>query len=114
LINKYLSVSHGAVFFIFCIAANIGLLKIYSDRQIKYGVVQLDKIIGSHVESKGRDVEENDIEKLASRFSLVLEEEIELVSKEYNVILFVKPAVITSLPDYTGLIASRVDERLDE
>lgn len=79
------------------------------------GVVNVNAIIAEHIKTyANKDISEKDKENLSAKFSSTLENVVDRVSREERVILFVKPAVLTKLPDYTDYIKNEVDKEINE
>ncbi len=79
------------------------------------GVVNVNAIISEHIKTyANKDLSDKDREKLSEKFSSTLESVIDRVSQEERVVLFVKPAALTKLPDYTDYIKNEVDKEINE
>jgi hypothetical protein len=77
------------------------------------GVVQMDELIGSHIEIEGvSEMSEDKAEEQAAIFAKALDISISEISKEYRVLLLVGPAVISPGPDYTDIIKQRIKLRM--
>lgn len=76
-------------------------------------VIEMDRILKSHVEHYGRDViDQVLLDKQAEKFNVALTDTIKEVSSEFNVVLVVDPAIVTDVPDLTELVMTRVQERM--
>ena len=81
----------------------------------RIGVVNIQDILERHVKDyAARHLTKKEQRDAASHFSRALESEIAKLAKEENVRLFVAPAVLSRVPDYTGYIEQRlkVDDAL--
>lgn len=66
------------------------------------GVVKLEEIIVNHLKfAADRELSGDRQEQLSTLFSQELKLAIEKVSERHRVTLFVSPAVVTGVPDYT-------------
>lgn len=79
------------------------------------GVVNVNAIISEHIkEHANKDMTDKEREILSEKFSSTLEAVIDRVSQEERVTLFVKPAALTKLPDYTDYIKNEVEKEINE
>ncbi len=81
----------------------------------RIGVVNIQDILERHVKDyAARDLTKKEQQDAASQFSKALESEIAKLANDENVRLFVAPAVLSRVPDYTGYIERRlkVDDAL--
>lgn len=79
------------------------------------GVVRMDELLVSHIETNGiKEMSTNEAEEMAEDFSVALDMSFKEVSEEYRVLLLVKPAVVAGAPDYTDIIKKRIKERLKQ
>ncbi|WP_018694120.1 TrbI F-type domain-containing protein [Algicola sagamiensis] len=77
------------------------------------GVIRMNEIVVSHIEQKGtQDMQDHEAIDKAEKFSSALESSIQEVSDEYQVVLLVDPAVVSSAADYTEVVRARLQEKL--
>lgn len=101
----------------YLMAAAIVLLGVVTFRlsfnQPAYGVVRVDQVIADHMKNYvSQSTTERELEIGSETFSRAIHQVIE----EYNergIILFVDPAVVTELPDYTDVVASETVSRME-
>lgn len=75
----------------------------------RIGVVNIQDILERHVtDSAARNLTKNEQRDAASQFSRALESEIAKLANDEQVRLFVAPAVLSRVPDYTGYIEQRL------
>lgn len=78
-------------------------------------VIRLNEIVSDHLEVFGqKELSEEEREKLSNRFSSALEKAISDVAEREKVTLFVAPAVLTSVPDYTDVVLDEIRAGMDE
>lgn len=83
--------------------------------QPQLAVIDVDAVISEHLESVGsRELSDSQRDDLSQRAAEVLERAINTVEEKQGVILFVKPAVVSDLPDYTPFIRSVMEAEIDE
>ncbi len=114
-IYKTMSVSFlGGVLGTLCIlAACVSVYGLPVTQRI--GVVNIQDILERHVTAyAARDLTKQEQRDAASQFSKALESEIAKLAKDEHIRLFVAPAVLSRVPDYTGYIEQRlkVDDAL--
>lgn len=75
----------------------------------RIGVVNIQDILERHVKDyAARNLTKNEQRDAASHFSRALESELAKLANDENVRLFVAPAVLSRVPDYTGYIEQRL------
>jgi hypothetical protein len=78
------------------------------------GVVQMDVIIATHISSEGaNELSTDEIEKSSTAFNSALNDSIKSISEKYKVNLFVSPAIVSGVPDYTSLVIEDIKNRMD-
>ena len=95
------------------LAAGVAVYGLPVTQQV--GVVNIQDILERHVtDYAARDLTKTEQREAAAQFSRALESEIAKLAKEEHVRLFVAPAVLSRVPDYTGYIEQRlkVDDAL--
>jgi hypothetical protein len=81
--------------------------------QKSVGVVQLDAIIAEHMkEYAGKDISEEERKSVSESFAKSLDLAVKTVSDEFNVVLLVSPAVVSSEPDYTAEVRRVVETEM--
>lgn len=77
-----------------------------------FGVVRVDEVVAGHMkEYVTESTTEADLKEGSERFSAAIHEVISDYGQD-GVILFVDPAVVTDLPDYTEAVARETSERM--
>lgn len=85
----------------------------YYYRAPSIGAVKVDSIIKNHLSQySAQELSEEETERITKLFGAAVTDVIRITSKEYNVILFVDPAVVTDIPDYTEIIQEEIDKRV--
>ena len=75
----------------------------------RIGVVNIQDILERHVKDyAARHLTKKEQQDAASNFSRALESELAKLAKEERIRLFVAPAVLSRVPDYTGYIERRL------
>lgn len=78
-------------------------------------VIEMDRILKTHIATrKDKEYSEKKMNQMADKFKVALESTIEEVSSEFGVILVVGPAVVSDVPNFTDLIISRVNRRMED
>lgn len=76
--------------------------------------VDLNSILSAHVESFGmQDLNDKEREFITAQFSGRLKEILTRISDEENLIVIVKPAVVSNVPDYTDIISRKLDSYIE-
>ena len=75
----------------------------------RIGVVNIQDILERHVtDVAARDLTKQEQRDAAAQFSRALDAELATLAHEEHVRLFVAPAVLSRVPDYTGYIEQRL------
>lgn len=75
----------------------------------RIGVVNIQDILERHVtDYAARHLTKKEQQDAAAQFSRALESELAKLAKDENLRLFVAPAVLSRVPDYTGYIEQRL------
>lgn len=86
----------------------LGLSSIFKSDSPKYATVEISKIVELHLKKIS---ESNSLDKISvqkSKFSKKLINAIRHIERKHKVILLVRPAVVSNLPDYTSEINSLI------
>lgn len=96
------------------ILVSILLFTLYQHYQVpSFGVVRVPDLIEEHVKDMAKGGVIGDDQAIqAEAYSKILELTMDKISEDNNLVLFVSPAVITKLPDYTDTVRATIKDAM--
>lgn len=83
--------------------------------QKTFAVVKMDEILSGHLKEYGsKNLSSEERDEISKKFALSLENVLNKISEEERVILFVAPATVTKLPDYTKKVKEEINVHFNQ